>query len=93
MSLSSSPSIVPREDSLSHMAVSHSFFIPDIEYLQDLHGLLMCLGKKVAMGNVFYNGKGCKFQTIEAVRKHITTKIIANYIRHGEGPLDDFRFL
>ena len=74
--------MVPREDSLSHMAVSHSFFIPDIEYLQDLHGLLMCLGKKVAMGNVclFYNGKGREFQTIEAVWKHITTKVIANYI-------------
>ena len=40
-------------------------------------------------GNVclFYNGKGCEFWTIEAVQKHITTKVIANYIQHGEGPL------
>ena len=75
------------------MAISHSFFIPDIEYLQDLHGLLMCLGKKVAVGNVclFYNSKGHKFRTIEAVWKHITTKVIANYIRHGEGPFGDFK--
>ena len=60
------------------MAISHSFFIPDIEYLQDLHGLLMCLGKKVAVGNVclFYNSKGHEFWTIEAVQKHITTKVI-----------------
>ena len=64
------------------MAVSHSFFIPDIEYLQDLHGLLMCLGKTVAVGNVclFYNGKGCEFWTIKAMWKHIMTKVIANYI-------------
>ena len=64
------------EDSLSHMAVSHSFFIPDIEYLQDLHGLLTYLGEKVAVGNVclFCNGKGRAFRTIEAVRKHMDDK-------------------
>ena len=77
------------------MAISHSLFIPDIEYLQDLHGLLMCLGKKVAVGNVclFYNDKGREFRTIKAMQKHITTKVIANYIRHGEGLLGDFRFI
>ncbi|KAF8581607.1 hypothetical protein K439DRAFT_214617 [Ramaria rubella] len=64
------------EDSLSHMAIVHSFFIPDVEYLQDLRGLLTYLGEKVAVGNVclFCNGKGREFRTIEAVWKHMNDK-------------------
>lgn len=64
------------DDSLAHMFVTHSFFIPDMEYLQDLHGLLTYLGEKVAVGNVclFCNGKGREFRTIDAVWKHMSDK-------------------
>ncbi|KAF8518797.1 C2H2 type zinc-finger-domain-containing protein [Gautieria morchelliformis] len=64
------------EDLLAHMSVTHSFFIPDMEYLQDLNGLLTYLGEKVAVGNVclFCNGKGREFRTIEAVWKHMSDK-------------------
>ena len=33
------------EENVHHMTTSHSFFIPDIEYLVDLPGLFMYLGK------------------------------------------------
>ena len=64
------------EDNLTHMSVTHSFFIPDMEYLEDLQGLLTYLGEKVAVGNVclFCNGKGREFRTIEAVWKHMSDK-------------------
>jgi pre-60S factor REI1 len=39
------------EDNLEHMAQSHSFFIPDLDYLVDLPGLLTYLGEKVSVGN------------------------------------------
>ena len=34
---------------LSHMARLHSFFIPDVEYLQDLDGLVLYLVEKVCV--------------------------------------------
>ncbi|KAL7753945.1 pre-60S factor rei1 [Sorochytrium milnesiophthora] len=39
------------EDNLSHMTVQHSFFIPDIDYLADLPGLLSYLGEKLSVGH------------------------------------------
>lgn len=35
---------------LQHMAVGHSFFVPDMEYVVDLSGLMLYLGEKVARG-------------------------------------------
>ena len=32
------------EENVKHMTVAHSFFIPDVEYLVDLEGLIKCLG-------------------------------------------------
>ncbi|KIJ49659.1 hypothetical protein M422DRAFT_74674 [Sphaerobolus stellatus SS14] len=64
------------DDCLTHMASQHSFFIPDIEYLEDINALLTYLGEKVAVGNVclYCNGKGREFRTVEAVRKHMIDK-------------------
>jgi pre-60S factor REI1 len=63
-------------DNLTHMSISHSFFIPDAEYLVDLSGLIQYLGEKIAVGNVciFCNGKGREFRTLYAVRKHMLDK-------------------
>ena len=33
------------EINMSHMASSHSFFIPDLEYVSDIEGLVLYLGK------------------------------------------------
>lgn len=38
---------VPPFSNVTHMARVHSFFIPDIEYLQDVQGLVLYLVEKV----------------------------------------------
>ncbi|PFH51974.1 hypothetical protein AMATHDRAFT_141083 [Amanita thiersii Skay4041] len=62
--------------SLTHMSNVHSFFIPDIEYLVDLAGLINYLGEKIAIGNIcmYCNGKGRQFHTLAAVRQHMVDK-------------------
>ncbi|KAF8348091.1 hypothetical protein F5887DRAFT_952087 [Amanita rubescens] len=49
-------------ENLTHMSLSHSFFVPDAE--------------KIAVGNVciFCNAKSREFRTLEAVRKHMADK-------------------
>jgi pre-60S factor REI1 len=64
------------DDSLTHMSLFHSFFIPDAQFLIDLPGLILYLGEKIAVGNVciYCNQKGREFRSIEAVRKHMVDK-------------------
>lgn len=64
------------EDNLTHMSLTHSFFIPDAEYLVDIAGLVNYLGEKIAVGNVciFCNDKGREFRSMDAVRKHMVDK-------------------
>ncbi|KAM6502355.1 C2H2 type zinc-finger (2 copies) domain containing protein [Amanita muscaria] len=64
------------DENLSHMSLSHSFFIPDAEYIVDLPGLVVYLGEKAAVGNVcmYCNAKSRDFRTLEAVRKHMIDK-------------------
>jgi pre-60S factor REI1 len=61
------------EDNMQHMTSTHSLFIPDIEYLVDLRGLVRYLGEKISVGNecIFCNGKGRGMRSIDAVRKHM----------------------
>jgi len=61
------------ERNLDHMTQEHGFFIPDIEYLKDLEGLIKYLGEKISIGNVclYCNGKGKSFMTLEAVQGHM----------------------
>lgn len=58
---------------MHHMTVAHSFFIPDIEFLVDVEGLIQYLGEKISIGNVclYCNGRGKGFHTLEAVQKHM----------------------
>lgn len=73
------------EANLHHMAVAHSFFLPDTEYLVDVEGLLQYLGEKVAIGNVCLwcpankvdeegHPVGNEFGSLEAVRAHMKAK-------------------
>jgi pre-60S factor REI1 len=64
------------EENLLHMSGTHSFFVPDTDYLVDAPGLLAYLGEKVAVGNVclYCNGRGREFRTLDAVRKHMVDK-------------------
>jgi pre-60S factor REI1 len=45
---------------VQHMTDAHSFFVPYVEYLQDLEGFIQYLGYKVGLGRVciYCNGRG-----------------------------------
>ena len=64
------------ENNLQHMLKSHSFFIPDLEYVIDLEAFLVYLGAKVGDGKVclLCNTRSKQFQTLKACRDHMTDK-------------------
>eukprot|EP00741_Cyanophora_paradoxa_P011229 tig00020554_g10849.t1 len=64
------------QQNVEHMTKVHGFFIPDVEYLRDVEGLVRYLGEKVAVGNVclYCNGKGRSFHSLDAVQKHMVSK-------------------
>ncbi|KAJ1731776.1 pre-60S factor rei1 [Coemansia biformis] len=64
------------EANMEHMALAHSLFIPDLEYLVDLRGLIKYLADKISVANVclFCNGRGRMLHSLEAVRKHMVDK-------------------
>jgi len=55
-----------------HMT-KHGFFIPDIEYLVDLKGLIEYLGAKIGVGNVclYCDSKGRSFPSLKSVQSHM----------------------
>ncbi|KAK1339585.1 hypothetical protein QTO34_018138 [Cnephaeus nilssonii] len=61
---------------VAHMTKIHSFFLPDIEYLLDLKGLIQSLGEKVGVGKIclWCNEKGKSFYSMEAVQAHMNDK-------------------
>lgn len=58
------------QQTVEHMAATHSFFVPDVEYLVDLEGLLSYLGDKVGVGFccVYCHRP---FDTLRGVRDHM----------------------
>lgn len=39
---------------IEHMSITHSFFIPDVEYCIDIKGLLQYLAEKITFGKVYF---------------------------------------
>ncbi|KAM9254415.1 cytoplasmic 60S subunit biogenesis factor ZNF622 isoform 2-T2 [Dugong dugon] len=83
---------------VAHMTKVHSFFIPDIEYLSDLKGLIRYLGEKVGIGKIclWCNEKGKSFYSTEAVQAHMTDKSHCKLFTDGDAALEfadfyDFR--
>lgn len=64
------------ELSLSHMSTIHGFFIPDLEYLVDLNGLILYLCEKVGMYYtcLYCNEKGKAFHSVESAQQHMVDK-------------------
>ncbi|KAJ3335688.1 hypothetical protein HDU93_004715, partial [Gonapodya sp. JEL0774] len=64
------------EANMDHMSSAHSFFVPDVDYLEDLKGLISYLGEKISIGNtcIYCDGKGRQLHSLEAVRKHMIDK-------------------
>ena len=77
---------------LSHMRIAHSFFIPDIEYLTDLEGLLKYLGEKIAIGwtCLYCNGKGKTFHSMEAVQDHMRSMAHCKLAYEDEDQEEEF---
>lgn len=83
---------------VAHMTKVHSFFIPDIEYLQDLQGLFSYLGEKVGVGKIclWCNERGKSFYTTESVQAHMVDKSHCRLLTDGDAALEfadfyDFR--
>lgn len=72
----SAPVFESIDENISHMASVHSFFIPDLEYLTDLSGLLSFLGERIAVDNIciFCLKKSREFRSLDAARKHMLDK-------------------
>ncbi|KAG9302237.1 hypothetical protein G9A89_008728 [Geosiphon pyriformis] len=64
------------ETNIEHMTKTHGFFIPELEYVTDLRGLIKYLGEKITVGNIclLCNGRGKGMKSLEAVRKHMIDK-------------------
>lgn len=64
------------EANMDHMSLAHSLFIPDLEYVVDLRGLIKYLADKLSVANVclYCNGRGRVLQSLEAVQKHMQDK-------------------
>uniref|UniRef100_A0A8C8DP99 Zinc finger protein 622 n=2 Tax=Oryzias sinensis TaxID=183150 RepID=A0A8C8DP99_9TELE len=83
---------------VAHMTKVHGFFLPDVEFLVDLRGLIRYLGEKVGAGNVclWCNEKGRSFYSTEAVQSHMTDKSHCKLFTDGDAALEfadfyDFR--
>ncbi|XP_054616575.1 cytoplasmic 60S subunit biogenesis factor ZNF622 [Dunckerocampus dactyliophorus] len=83
---------------VAHMTHVHSFFIPDLDFLVDLKGLVRYLGEKVGAGNVclWCNEKGRSFYSTDAVQSHMTDKSHCKLFTDGDAALEfadfyDFR--
>jgi len=61
------------EEKMEHMTVEHTFYVPDMEYLASLKGLITYLGEKISIGNTCIYCERM-FHSLEAVRKHMIDK-------------------
>jgi pre-60S factor REI1 len=66
-----------QQASLDHMLKEHGFFIPFVEFLTDLNGLIKYLGEKIGIGRVclWCNGRGrARYPSVQAVQQHMKQK-------------------
>lgn len=82
------------QENMEHMTKHHSFFIPDIEYLIDLEGLVSYLGEKISIGNIciYCNERSKYFQSLESVRRHMVDKGHCKIFYEGDADLEFAEF-
>lgn len=75
---------------VKHLMIEHSFFIPDVEYLVDIRGLLCYLGEKIVQGFMclWCNEKGKGFHSVEAAQQHMVDKGHCKMFHEGEALLE-----
>lgn len=62
------------EDKCEHMAKAHSFYIPDMDHVCDLEGLIKYLGVKVGIYHVCLWCSTKCYRDLQAVQKHMNDK-------------------
>lgn len=64
------------EANMEHMTKAHSLYVPDIDYLVDLRGLIGYLGEKVSIGLtcLYCPATIQPFHSLHSVRKHMQDK-------------------
>lgn len=74
------------EKNIKHMTMTHSFFIPDLEYVCDLEGLIRYLGEKVGEGHIclWCNEKSKTFLSTKAVQQHMVDKGHCKMLHDGD---------
>ena len=74
------------ESNLEHMSTYHSFFIPDLEYVVDIEGLMSYIGERVGQGHIclWCGHLGRQFPSTEAVQKHMVDKGHCKMFHEGE---------
>ena len=78
------------ELSLSHMSKVHGFFIPELEYMVDLKGLIGYLCEKVGVYYMclYCNMRGKAFHSVESVQQHMMAKCHCKIFFEGEDALE-----
>ncbi|KAI9497903.1 C2H2 type zinc-finger-domain-containing protein [Zychaea mexicana] len=71
--------LLPSNDfdgNIGHMATTHGFFLPDLEYLHDRKGLVGYLADKVEHEHMclYCNGRGKEWKSAQAARTHMLDK-------------------
>ncbi|XP_041478384.1 zinc finger protein 622-like [Lytechinus variegatus] len=74
------------EDNLHHMTVSHSFYLPNVEFIADMEGLLSYLGVKVGCDFMclWCNEKGKSFYSLDSVQRHMRDKGHSKILYEGD---------
>ena len=82
------------ESNLKHMSLVHGFFIPDLDYIVDVKGLVSHLCEKVGVGNMclFCNEKGKTFYSVEAAQHHMVDKCHCKIFFEGDSALEYAEF-
>ena len=82
------------ETNMEHMSKEHGFFVPDLEYLTNLSGLMGYLAEKVGVWNMclYCNEKGKTFHLVEAVQHHMIDKGHCKLFFEGEAALEYAEF-
>ncbi|KAI5733891.1 hypothetical protein M8J77_000064 [Diaphorina citri] len=79
---------------LQHMTAAHSFFIPDLEFVVDLKGLLLYLGEKVCQGFIclWCNDEKKTFHSLESTQQHMVDKGHCKMLHEGKALLEYYDF-
>ncbi|KDO30833.1 hypothetical protein SPRG_04734 [Saprolegnia parasitica CBS 223.65] len=80
------------EANLIHMQKMHGFFVPDLEYLKDLEGLMTYLVEKVKLGHycLYCNTKGKVFRTYQDAQKHMIDRSHCKLIYEEDNDLYEY---